>query len=144
MGFSRKEYWSGLPFPSPGDLRSPGIEPASLASPALAGGSFTTSATWVKHSSQNMQHHIYDAAQHPTSSIRLATLIGNMLQDKNQASSNSNPFSFWLFFPPQRHWLPHFVATKLTQLRRAHFLEKPPPNSEVLRSHLEVLLTGSF
>ena len=31
MGFSRQEYWSGLPFPSPGDLADPGIEPRSLA-----------------------------------------------------------------------------------------------------------------
>ena len=39
MGFSRQEYWSGLPFPSPGDLPSPGIEPAS---PAFVGELFTT------------------------------------------------------------------------------------------------------
>ena len=39
MGFSRQEYWSGLPFPSPGDLPNPGIKPAS---PALAGGFLTT------------------------------------------------------------------------------------------------------
>ena len=45
MGFSRQEYWGGLPFPSPGDLPDPGIEPESLMSPALAGGFFTTSAT---------------------------------------------------------------------------------------------------
>ena len=45
MGFSRHEYWSGLPFPS-GDLPDPGIKPVSPASPALAGGFFTTSATW--------------------------------------------------------------------------------------------------
>ena len=38
-GFPRHEYWSGLPFTSPGDLPDPGIEPAS---PALAGGFFTT------------------------------------------------------------------------------------------------------
>ena len=31
MGFSRQEHWSGLPFPSPGDLPDPGIEPGSLA-----------------------------------------------------------------------------------------------------------------
>ena len=31
MGFSRQEYWSGLPFPSPGDLRDPGMEPRSPA-----------------------------------------------------------------------------------------------------------------
>ena len=39
MGFPRQEYWSGLPFPAPGDLPDPGIEPVS---PALAGGLFTT------------------------------------------------------------------------------------------------------
>jgi len=44
-GFSRQEYWSGLPFPSPEDSPSPGIKSASLASPALAGRFFTTSTT---------------------------------------------------------------------------------------------------
>ena len=42
MGFPRQEYRSGLPFPPPGDLPDPGIEPTSLTSPALAGGLFTT------------------------------------------------------------------------------------------------------
>ena len=42
LEFPRQEYWSGLPFPPPGDLPDPGIEPASLMSPALAGGFFTT------------------------------------------------------------------------------------------------------
>ena len=42
MEFSRQEYWSVLPFPSPGDLPNSGIEPASLMSPALAGGFFST------------------------------------------------------------------------------------------------------
>ena len=46
MGFSRQEFWSGLPFPSSGDLPDPGIEPTALMSPVLAGGFFTTSATW--------------------------------------------------------------------------------------------------
>ena len=46
MGFSRQEYWSGLPFPPPGDLPDSGIEPESLMSPALAGRFFTTDATW--------------------------------------------------------------------------------------------------
>ena len=44
--FSWQEYWSELLCPSPGDLPNPGIEPASLTSPALAGGFSTTSATW--------------------------------------------------------------------------------------------------
>ena len=41
---SRQEYWSRLPFPTPGDLPDPGIEPESLASPA--GRFFTADATW--------------------------------------------------------------------------------------------------
>ena len=45
MTFFRQGYWSGLPCPSPGDLPDPGVEPASLMSPAMAGGFFTTSAT---------------------------------------------------------------------------------------------------
>ena len=42
MEFSRQEYWSGLPLPTPGDLPDPGIEPTSLKAPALAGRFFTT------------------------------------------------------------------------------------------------------
>ena len=42
----RQEYWSGLLFPSPGDLSDPGIKPIS---PALAGGFFTSSSTWEAH-----------------------------------------------------------------------------------------------
>ena len=42
MGVSRQEYWSGLPFPTPGDLPNPGMEPTSPASPALAGRILTT------------------------------------------------------------------------------------------------------
>ena len=48
--FSKQEYWGGLPVPSPGEKEllssGPGIEPTSLASPALAGGFFTTGTTW--------------------------------------------------------------------------------------------------
>ena len=40
MGFPRQEYWNGLPFPSPGGLPEPGIEPASSVSPALSGRFF--------------------------------------------------------------------------------------------------------
>ena len=50
MGFSRQEYWSELPCLPSEDLSDPGVEPASLVSPALAGRFFTTSTTrflWV-------------------------------------------------------------------------------------------------
>ena len=46
MGFSRQEYWSWLPCPSPGELPNLGMEPVSLLSPLSAGRFFTTSATW--------------------------------------------------------------------------------------------------
>ena len=42
LGFSRQEYWIGLPFPTPGDL----LEPTSPLCPTLADGFFTTSTTW--------------------------------------------------------------------------------------------------
>ena len=42
MGLSRQEYWSGLPFPPPGDASNPGIKSAPPMAPALAGGFFTT------------------------------------------------------------------------------------------------------
>ena len=42
LGFSRQKYWSGLPFPPPGDLLDPGIEPKFPASPELPGRFFTT------------------------------------------------------------------------------------------------------
>ena len=42
MELPKQEYWSGLPFPTPEDLPNPQMEPISLASPALAGGVFTT------------------------------------------------------------------------------------------------------
>ena len=46
MGFSRQEYWSGLPCPPVGDLPNPGIEPVSLASPISVDRFFTSSTTW--------------------------------------------------------------------------------------------------
>ena len=49
MEFSRQEYWSGVPFPTPGYIPDPGIKATSLPSPALAGGFFTISATWEAH-----------------------------------------------------------------------------------------------
>ena len=54
-GFPRKEYWSGLPFPSPGDLLNPGIEPMC---PALAGGFFTLShlVVWMRKTINSMHN----------------------------------------------------------------------------------------
>ena len=57
MGFSRQEYWSEWPCPPAGDLPDPGIELASLVSPALVGGFFTTSTTlWGKRELEKVYH----------------------------------------------------------------------------------------
>ena len=62
MGFSRQEYWRGLPCPPPGHLPDPGIEPASLMSSALAGVFLTTSATWEAQATWVTRNHIESLA----------------------------------------------------------------------------------
>ena len=59
MGFSRPQYWSGLPCPPSGDLPDPGIKAKSLMSAALAGGFFTTSTTWEAHVYIHIKVYIY-------------------------------------------------------------------------------------
>jgi len=49
MEISRQKYWRGSPFPSPGDLPYPGVEPASLVSPALAGRYLTSAPPGEPH-----------------------------------------------------------------------------------------------
>ena len=53
MAFSRQEYWSGLPFATPGDLTNPGIQPTFPVSPALAGGFSTTEPPGKPHKIYN-------------------------------------------------------------------------------------------
>ena len=55
----QQEYWSGLPHRPPGDLPNPGIEPASLMSPVLAGGFFITSATWEDYTLYYIMYRLY-------------------------------------------------------------------------------------
>jgi len=59
MGFSRQEHWSRFPFPSPGDLPDPGIQPGSLKSLALTGGFFTISAAWKAYTYIHTYINIY-------------------------------------------------------------------------------------
>ena len=58
--FPSKNTGVGCHFPTPGDLPDPGIKPASLASPALAGRFFTTSATWKSYEKPTRFHHSWD------------------------------------------------------------------------------------
>ena len=77
MGFSRQEYWSGLPFPPPGDLPDPGTEPVSPACPVLASGYFATSTTWeasLKTESQLLKC-LYESNLEMTRQCSLETLL---------------------------------------------------------------------
>ena len=65
MGFSRQEYWSGLPCLSPGYLPDPGVEPASLLSPALADKFSTTIAMNIKG------YKVHKRVDHPIKQLRL-------------------------------------------------------------------------
>ena len=78
MGFPRQGYWSGLPWPPPGDLPNPRIEPVSLMSPALVVRFFTTIATWEGHfiyssvyMSVNPNLPVYPSTPFPLVTIRL-------------------------------------------------------------------------
>ena len=60
MGFYGQKYWSGLLCPLPEDILNPGIKPMSLTSPLLAGGFFTTSASWE---AQDVSFHVDKCAE---------------------------------------------------------------------------------
>ena len=63
MGFPRQEYWSGVPFPPPGDLPDTEIKPASLISPALAGELFTTELPQSLPLESSKNHHNHNFIQ---------------------------------------------------------------------------------
>ena len=72
VGSSRRERWNGLPFPSPGDLPDPRIEPASLMSSALAGGFFSPSTTWEPRKSSRTLNRLWTLRVPNTRSVLCA------------------------------------------------------------------------
>ena len=88
MGFARQKYWSGLPFPSPGYLPDPGIQPTfdPLISPSLAGRFFTTSATWedlnTYQDTQNSDFYLLFVCFLP--SVAKTTYISSILMFKSR------------------------------------------------------------
>ena len=106
MGFFRQEYWSGLPFPSPGDLPDLGTESVSPASPALTGGFFTTKppgklknidGSWVNGESLVMAFCLGGNSFH--SSPTVVPFTGLTFQDQK-----SLPVKIYLC---ARYWFPH-------------------------------------
>ena len=103
MGFSKQEYWSGLPCPPPGDPPSAGFKPVSLTAPALAGGVgggrciFTAKATW--------EAHFYVSVQFSSVAQSCLTLCDPM--------NRSTPGL------PVHHQLPEFTQTHVHRVRDA-------------------------
>ena len=124
VGFSRQEYWSGVPFPSPGDLLTPGTECVSLRSPALAGGFFTTSATWealinyVGYEAIFWSKHTYNSKMKEVYS--LCTYIYMFLIQRVEGSSLSTEKRFLETHSPSIFWLYslHLLNSKI--LHGAH------------------------
>ena len=83
IGFSRQEYWRGSPCPPLGDLPDPEMKLVSLTSPALAGGFFSTSATWEVLD----RHH------------RLAWFRMRLQRETSEGSAQSQSWSFSLDSP---------------------------------------------
>ena len=90
MGFSRKEYWSGLPCPLPGDLPNPGMEPTFPASPSLHVGSFLLSPR--------------DVPGWRKAFVIAIVIADHGLQSKPVTHQRGDPKAFWNFFMPP---LPH-------------------------------------
>ena len=116
MGFSRQEYWSGLPYPTPGDLPDPGIEPASLLH--WQAGSFTTSGTWETHSWSYTYAYDDEASRIPTKPRSFCN-FPSINQRHHHAPSLFLTFSRWSSW--LRDWtrvscvgrrIPYYSATK--------------------------------
>ena len=123
MEFSRREYWSELPCPPLGDLSDPEIEPTSLTSPALAGGFFTTSATWEAHpnlqESPNFRKWTCSKRLTPTGLLPHHTSSGitGPLQQSSVHLTTFSAFAGVLSFPlcsfPQSHpYFPRITACR--------------------------------
>ena len=106
--FSRQEYWSGLPCPSPGDLPNTGIEPLSLTSPALAGKFFTTSATW-------------EASHPPLYTLKhTCTLIWIYLKWNSSLLRNQKIKKKFFFYKVQTHFTPVQISVGLWSSSQHH------------------------
>ena len=105
MGFSRQENWSRLPFPPPGDLPNPGIEPMSPVSPALAGRFFTTEPPPktglypIPSLSEEVNHII---TQHMVHTLMFSTVLKMVNRTEfpfTHPGLNVHSLHFYLMFP---------------------------------------------
>ena len=130
MEFSRQEYWSGLPCLPPQDLPNPGIEPAPLACPALAGRFSTTSATSPCSALSGQGLNASTCCAHHRVGVKLN------LQNYLKPESLSPLFYKWKFEAHRGEvmcpeWLSHVGGARLTlwaeDWSRSPLLPTPPP-----------------
>ena len=100
MGFPRQEYWSGLPFPPPGDLSDPGIKPTSLTPPALAVGFFTSRTTWEAHKSMRASEFGFKCKWSKCAHNPPLPFVSEMLAGGGQYTSQGLCFQHHLLLPP--------------------------------------------
>ena len=110
MGFSRQEYWSGVPFPMPGDLSHPGVNTVALVSHTF----FTTSVTWEALTSLELLNEFsslnHSALMGKSKCLNMAS--GTDLQLSSSLTSiqpawlfsSPNVASFFFFFLPCGMW----------------------------------------
>ena len=94
MGFSRQEYWRGLPFPPPGDLSDPGIESVSLVSPAFTGKFFCHWITWeapLKNEDYELKEPALSQVKQTESESESHSVVSDSLQPHGLYSSCNSP-----------------------------------------------------
>ena len=127
MGFSRPQYWSGLPHPPPGDLpdSDSGIEPTCVT-PSALDGFFTTSATWEVHTFRSGQYIDIDTSQ----SVSSVTQSCPTLCDPMNCSMPGLPVHQQLPESTQTHV--HWVGDAI---QPSYPLLSPPPPALNLSQH---------
>ena len=121
MRFSRQKYWSGFPCPPPGDLPDPGIEPASLRSPALTGRFFTTlplvppgNPLWDLHVHINIENtHLRKRSVTDGQVFTIASLHFSHCR-------KISPFSHWSPWGAGMQWT-SFPEAVMSEIRGEHF-----------------------
>ena len=93
VGFSRQEHWSGLPFPTPGDLPDPGIQPMSLASPALTGRFLPLSHLGSPNIPPGPHKYFLLTKKIFISAFRQQILVENLLYDRSSPSVQIEPIT---------------------------------------------------
>ena len=164
MRFPSQEYWSGLPFPPPGDLPDPGIEPAS---PALAGGIFTirealglfASFTTANHLSllggatiNAVSHPLLNLPVSPTQFFCLGELLSDSVvwQEQTQHSHLSSVWgslsctSRWLWLKQREPWSYAFIVRVLCPQQLSHSLISSQDSTLMILSQEKVVRAPSW